>query len=184
MDAGLNDTRMKMLGEFAEMALVLGRDLQQAALAAETYEEKVRLADAFHRAGRGMRQSLALHAKFERDGDSTETQTPFQSASDQRMRREARSATLRRDVERLIWTERERLEEDPDVLGVRLMGLLARESRTEDFLSADPGAQIARLCEMLGVPAPAHSPPSPLAEEGVARSPADEAPKRLGAGPP
>src|SRR4051812_19045065 len=60
MDAGLNQTRMQMLGELAEMTLVLARDLQQAALAATDADEKVRLATAFHRIGRGVRQSVAL----------------------------------------------------------------------------------------------------------------------------
>jgi hypothetical protein len=181
MDAGLDETRMKMLGELAEMALVLARDLQQAALVAETAEEKVRLADAFHKVGRGVRQSLALHARLERDAQLAGA--PAQAAAPaeaDRTRREGRAARLRSTVERLIWTEREKLDAEPYVLRIRLQQLIAGESRAEDFLETDPDLQIARLCETLGVPIA----PSPLAGEGGLRSRSDEGSGTLATGPP
>jgi len=154
MTSGLDETRMKMLGELAEMALVLARDLKEAALVAKTTEEKVRLADAFHRVGRGVRQSLALHAKMERDAQAAEREAA--PAPDQlRARRDGRAARIKSEIERLIWTERERLEEEPYVLRTRLTELVASESRSETFLDTDPDLQIARLCGVLRIPRPA-----------------------------
>jgi hypothetical protein len=151
MTTALDETRMKMLGELAEMALVLARDLQQAALTAPTLDEKVRLADAFHKVGRGVRQSLALHARMERDAVAP----PAPAAAEaEEARREARAARIRSHVERLIWTEREKLEEEPSALRIQLRALVATESRAEDFLETDPDLQVARLCDALRVPRP------------------------------
>jgi hypothetical protein len=153
MTPALDETRMKMLGELAEMALVLARDLKEAALVAKTTEEKVRLADAFQKVGRGVRQSLALHAKMERDAQAAEREA-LPPADQLKARREGRAARLKNVVERLIWTEREKLEETPYVLRTRLAELIAGESRAETFLDTDPDLQIARLCEVLRIPRP------------------------------
>jgi hypothetical protein len=182
MSGGLDETRMKMLGELAEMALVLARDLQQAALAAKTADEKVRLADAFHKVGRGVRQSLALHAKMERDVQAAEREPPTPPADQIKARREGRAARIKSEVERLIWTEREKLEEEPYVLRARLTQLLAVESRAETFLDTDPDLQVARLCQALRVPLPRA--PSPPAGEGGLRSRPDERSIILSTGPP
>jgi hypothetical protein len=157
MSTGLDETRMKMLGELAEMALVLARDLKEAALVAKTTDEKVRLADAFQKVGRGVRQSLALHAKMERDAQAVERETQAGAAppTDQiKVRREGRAARIKSEVERLIWTEREKLEEEPYVLRNRLTELLAAEARSETFLDTDPDLQIERLCQALRIPRP------------------------------
>jgi hypothetical protein len=45
--ADMAETRARMLGELAELGLVLARDLQQAAMVAEDAQAKVRLAEAF-----------------------------------------------------------------------------------------------------------------------------------------
>jgi hypothetical protein len=44
MNADLHERRMKMLGDYAEMALALAHDLHRTALNAEGPEEKVRCA--------------------------------------------------------------------------------------------------------------------------------------------
>jgi hypothetical protein len=181
MTPGLDETRMKMLGELAEMTLVLARDLQQAALTAETTDEKVRLADAFHKVGRGVRQSLALHAKLERDAQAAEREAAAQAApaaaADQ-ARRQRRAAGLESAIERLIWTEREKLEEEPSVLRIRLGSLVADESRAEGFLETDPELQIDRLCEALRLPRPSRrrqaGPAGPDASPAHRREPGDD----------
>jgi hypothetical protein len=164
MASDLNEARTRMLGELAELGLVLARDLQQAALVAETTEEKARLADAFHKVGRGVRQSLALHARLERDAAVAKQQdeAPAQAApsSDElKSRREGRAARLKCEVERLIWTERERLDAEPFTLRIRLGRLVANEARAEHFLDTAPEIQLARLCETLGIPQPAPAHP-------------------------
>ena len=50
------------LGIFADATLKLALHVQQAALDTEDLDRKVRLAGAFHRLGRGLRQTLALSA--------------------------------------------------------------------------------------------------------------------------
>jgi len=154
MNADLHERRMKMLGDYAEMALALAHDLHRTALNAESPEEKVRCAEAFHRLGRGLRQSLALHARLERDAEEPAREAPAPRAVPESTRRIRRKATLKAAVERLIWTERERLEDPPEALLPRLERLLASELQAEAFLDTDPDLQIARLCAALRVPLP------------------------------
>src|SRR5690348_12235210 len=105
MNESLNETRMKMLGEFAEMALVLSRDLYESALSAKTPEEKVRLTEAFHKVGRGLRQSLALHERFERGAVRAEREDALHARAETQRQAERRKAQVRAPIERLIWTE-------------------------------------------------------------------------------
>jgi hypothetical protein len=159
MDAGLHERRMQMLGDYAEMALALAHDLHRTALNAESPEEKVRCAEAFHRLGRGLRQSLALHARLERDTEQGLREAPAEPPIPESTRRLRRKATLKAAVERLIWTERERLEDPPEALLSQLDRLLLTELRTEAFLATDPDLQIARLCAALRVPVPTSAHP-------------------------
>ena len=153
MDAGLNETRMKMLGEIAELGLVLARDLQQAAVQAEDPADKVRLASAFHRIGRGVRQSLALHARLERDLERAGREDQAQVVSLDQVRRARRKAHLKGAVEALIWTEQERFD-DPEDLVDRLDAILSAEADTDAFLDEPPDAAIARLRDVLNLPLP------------------------------
>lgn len=187
MDEGLNQTRMRMLGELAEMTLVLARDLQQSALVAEDHDEKVRLAGAFHRIGRGLRQTLALHARVERDAERAIHEDAATAAEAAVARRKRRKAHIKGAVERLIWTEHDASEEESDGhdLAERLDSLLDAEAELEGFEHADPDAVIAGLCRVLKLQDPppqgavsaqrtegveAHSPP---------RSPASQPPRSL-----
>jgi hypothetical protein len=161
--AEMAETRLRMLGELAELGLVLARDLQQSALVAEDTQEKARLADAFARVSRGVRQSLALHDRLERD-DRAEAQRQ------EPQRRARRTAEVRRAVAASIWREQERLDADPDQLLEELDLHLAAESETDAFLEQDADAVIARLCRALGLslPAAADGPADPAPAEGAA----------------
>jgi hypothetical protein len=187
--ADMAERRLEMLGEFAELALTLARDLHKDALAAEDPAEKVRLAEAFHSMGRGMRQSLALHARLERDDRQLEADP--RPAQDRQERRVRRKAEVKAGIERLIWTERERLEEEPYLLRVRLGSLLAAEAETEGFPDEDPQAVIARIGQMLGLSPsrPVHGAGGPSADEpmvgGAGPAGASAAPSpSSGRGPP
>jgi len=57
----------QILGELAELGLMLARDLAVQARAAETPEEKVALTEAFQQTSRAVRLTLALDARLERD---------------------------------------------------------------------------------------------------------------------
>ena len=148
------ERRLQMLGEFAEMALSLAREMHQAALAAETIEERTRLADSFHRMGRGLRQSLALHARLERYGERAAEAEADKAASQARASRARRKAHVKGAVERLIWTEYEADDEDGLALADRLDAILDAEAETEDFVAADPDRMIAGLCTLLGLDRP------------------------------
>jgi len=171
MDAGLNQTRMKIAGELAELGLVLARDLQQAALQAKETDEKVRLAEAFHHVGRGVRQSLAIHAQFERDAEREQPSAQEQAVQAEKSRRDQRRSLIKSTVERLIWTERETLEAPDYVLRSRLSSLVAEEARSEGFLDIDPDL-VKASCAVSASSACADPPPqgevSPKVTEGVA----------------
>lgn len=156
MDAGLNQTRMTMLGEFAELTLALARDLQQSALVAEDADEKARLAEAFHRLGRGLRQSLALHARLERDAERAAREAQADLRSQEQARRARHKASVNGVLEQLIWTEAEKPDSalDSDVALHDLELLLDAEADRDEFLDQDPDALIAKLAQTLGLPAP------------------------------
>lgn len=152
MNADLNETRMQMLGRFAEMAVVLAEDLQQSALAAEGMEAKVRLAEAFHRVGRGLRQSLALHARMEADLHRAGREAELHRVKLGDARRERRKAEIKGAVEALVWTEKERLDVHPDDAVEALDCILDAEAEAAGFLDTDPEVFIRRLCKALKLP--------------------------------
>jgi hypothetical protein len=147
-----------ILDELAKLGLVLARDLQQRALAAEDNDEAARLAMAFHHVSRSVRQSLALTEKLQRDRrravrddiDHTERHTAS--------RRDARKTHVRTIVSRLIWTEAER----PDTalrLCVDLDRHLDAEALDDAFLQGPVRRHVHRLCERLGLKPPAADEP-------------------------
>jgi hypothetical protein len=154
ISADIAETRARMLGELAELGLVLARDLQQAALVAEHPQDKVRLAEAFARVGRGVRQSLALHARMEREAMRDAGEAEAEAASLEPVRRKRRKAEVRSAIETIIWREHERLDADPDILLEELDAYLDDEARTEGFLHSAAETLVARLCRTLGLPIP------------------------------
>jgi hypothetical protein len=141
----------RMLAELGELGLTLARDLQGRALAAETPAEAASLAEAFHRISRSVRQSLALEAKLQRDADRDQRERRQDEAREIEVRKTARKARLRREVERLIWDE----VEATDVAGAMardVPALVERlEAESEAFLDDSVEDQIARIREVLGV---------------------------------
>ena len=148
--------RLEMLGEFAELLLATARDLHQAGLAADDLSEKARLADSLHRTGRGLRQTLALHARLERDekrGRVEDDQEARHAAERQVATRRKRVAT---SVERLIWTERE--QDDAEELTDQLESLLDAEVLEDGFAKQPIDQLVAHICDQLGLdPPPARS---------------------------
>jgi hypothetical protein len=67
-DAAVKRERVEqILGELAELGLMLARDLAAEARGAETPEQKAALAEAFHKTSRTVRLTLALDARLDRD---------------------------------------------------------------------------------------------------------------------
>jgi hypothetical protein len=124
-----------MLGELAELSLVVARELAVRLRGCEDTEETVALAGAFQKMSRMVRLTLALDAKLERDA-AAEARLAEQDAAEAarvagcvrreeaRLARaaepvdpiEARKSRVRGLMSRLLWTESEGEEEDYEVL--------------------------------------------------------------------
>jgi hypothetical protein len=151
----------RMLDELAELGMSLARRLHERAMEAEDAEEAERLALAFHRLSRSVRQTLALQARLERDArrDLVETERHAEAVRTERVN--ARRAQVDAHVSRLIWTEAER-SEIGDLL-VELTRTLTEESLGEGFLDGPVEALIERIKAELGLAAndPAKDPGPP-----------------------
>lgn len=89
-----------LLLELAQLGMGMARQLQQAALATTDTEQLVALATALHHVGRGVRQSLALRARF-----AAGTVAPERAA---RPEATPSPAAPRPDAERADWNDYER----------------------------------------------------------------------------
>src|SRR3954470_22798673 len=111
-----DDRHSLMLRRLAALSLELAEDLQARALAAETAAEARGLTDAFHKVGRGLRQTLALELKvirFRKDLEREVNADPIRQL-EARQQADARSVRLRWRkqqvadyIEPLIYNERE-----------------------------------------------------------------------------
>lgn len=175
------EAQEQALGIFADAVLKLALHIQEAAIATEDLDQKVRLAGAVHRLGRGLRQTVALQAKVGRDARAEAGKAEVEHALGifRRPAREPatggdpttvavrrRRGWLTRGVERCVWNEYDREDEAEE---------FTAESLLEDFrerladLIADPDAFLARnpddllveLCKELGLAPPEFHPPAP-----------------------
>lgn len=144
-----------ILGELAELMLVLARKVQADAMAAETPEQTALLAKEVHRLGRGVRQTLALEARMAREARAAareEARDARQDAEAERDRRLTRARShVRSAITSLIWTEAERPDAtgdfDTEDLEEELEAWLADPLWSEE--AAAPGADIAALITAL-----------------------------------
>jgi len=157
----------RILGELTELSLTLARDLHARALAAETWQEAQALALGFQRVSRGVRQSLALEVRLERElsGDVQATEA-VQAAV--RERREAQVHDRKRQVaagvNQLIWHEPE-IDLDDDEAGEVALEMAARLDEiaaAEDFLTTPVHAWVAHLAAELGLVEPDSEPEADL----------------------
>jgi hypothetical protein len=103
---------------------------------AEGAEALAGIVSTLHKAGRALRQSMALEAKLARDADRDAAALTEKAV-------ETRKAQIRHVVGRLIWTEHERL--DAQVFSAELDELLDAEAREAGFLDQPLDDQIVRL---------------------------------------
>ena len=149
-----------MLGELAELGLMVARELAVRLRESEDTEETVAFAGAFQKMSRAVRLTLALDAKLERDAArdtaaearaALEVQTAADveavRAAERCRAEEARAAKaaqpadpieVRKDrvrnlLNRLLWNESEGVEEDYEVLVEDLNARLAEAARSPDF---------------------------------------------------
>lgn len=148
-DAARQERAEQMLGELAELGLMLARDLATQGRAAENMEEKVALTDAFQKTSRTVRLTLALNFKIARDAsrDAAEAAREARAQAADTALRESRAAEaahlsmtdptpaaiqkrrVRGVLNRLLWDESEGDQEEYEVL---LEDLDARLYEAED----------------------------------------------------
>jgi hypothetical protein len=168
------DRHGRMLAELAGLSLALARDLQARALAAESADEAAKLATAFGRVARGVRQTLALEMKVcrFREASARQAQELAQQAAQERRAaeegealaqaraRDARGPVWRRreaiarDVETLIWSEAEAPDWDEparEAAQGRFDAWMRRTVARRDFLSADLDDLVVDGCRAAGV---------------------------------
>ena len=176
-DAPAQDRHSAMLAELAAMSLTLARDLQNRALEAESADEAAKLAAAFHRVARGLRQTLALELKVirykdeaAREAGAVPPQSPAveaaaASAPDPAVAR--RLAAVRRRI-RDAWSEHEAADWLPDgedapqrpprpppsdPLWAKLDAFLDQAEDRPDLLEADFDILVIEACDAIGLDA-------------------------------
>jgi hypothetical protein len=163
------------LKQLFQAGLELSLQVQANAMAAEPVEQ-ARLSLTFHRLSRGVRQTAALRMKLARDAERSGREMAAEVIQLDKRRLAKRKAHVKAAVECLIWTEAES-DEAEAALKADLEDLLDIESQdAETFEAEPPGAQIARLAEVIGLKDPppqgegdhevvegvaAHEPPTP-----------------------
>jgi hypothetical protein len=158
--AAIAEAHEQALGLLADRTLKLALHLQESAMEIEDPDQKVRLALAFHRVGRGLRQTLALHKRFVGERVAGDAKAEREAEEAREAPRDWKCARVRHAMERLVWTEHERDEDYEDGPGERLLEDI--EARIEalsdepEFLATEDAALIARLCEEFGFEVPAH----------------------------
>jgi hypothetical protein len=130
-----------ILGELAELGLLLARDLATQARACEDLEQQVALVEAFNRTSRAVRLTLALDAKLDRDAarevreaETHAVRTGVPSAGKAPAGLEdPRKAKVRDLLDPLIWNEVEGDEDGYDLCVVELNERLDEASLAPDF---------------------------------------------------
>jgi hypothetical protein len=150
-----------MLGELAEHALVVAKDLAVRMRECEDTDQAVALADAFHKASRVVRLTLALDFKLDRDAARDDREAakleaeakaeairsapkpaPEPRAPDPIQARKARVGNL---LYRLLWNESEGDTEELDILQDDLRVRLDEAALSPDFETLP----IETLCRQL-----------------------------------
>jgi len=137
-----------MLGEVAELALMVARELAVRTRESEDVDQTVALAGAFQKVSRVLRLTLALEFKLERDAardakaEAREAQEAEALAAEQREAEtprppptptEARKTRVGNLINRLLWNECEGDSEDYEVLLDDLTARLDEAALSADF---------------------------------------------------
>jgi hypothetical protein len=142
-----------MLGEIAELALMVARELAVRTRESEDVDQTVALADAFQKVSRVVRLTLALDFKLDRDAarDARDAAREAEKAEAKAAERrqlaalgfaapravdtpvEARKDRVRGLINRLLWNECEGDSEDYEVLSDDLSARLDEAALNADF---------------------------------------------------
>ena len=171
----MDEAQDQALGIFADALLKLALHIQEEAIAAEDLDQKVRLAGAVHRLGRGLRQTVALQAKLARDARAEAAKPPAAPppAREPTTPPDAKTIAVRRrrdwltrGVERCVWNEYEAGDEAGEFTGESLLEdfherLADIMADPDAFLALDPDTLVVQLCQELGLTPPKFHPPAP-----------------------
>ncbi|MFC3068530.1 hypothetical protein [Phenylobacterium soli] len=160
------------LSRLFHLGMELAERIQQDAMEAEEPADRAKLATAFHRISRSVRQTAALKLRLEREAKRAVREDQAAVRADRERQVDLRKTKVKAQVEQLIWTEHE--GEEADRCESILDDLLDADALQDDFLDQDLDTQVARLAIDLNLP-------SPLAGEGGGRSPTDEGSMNLSA---
>lgn len=145
-----DDPYAPYLQEVAGLSVSLARELHNRAMEAEDNDQAARLANAFQKVTRGLRQTLALHHKLEQDRARAEREAQPERDRRHKARIAERHTKLHRVMQKVIWDEAES-PEDADELIVELFEILKEESEAESFLDEPIEAQVDRVRLALGL---------------------------------
>jgi hypothetical protein len=148
-----------------QAGLELSLQMQADALAADKPQERARLALAFHRLSRSVRQTAALRMRLAREAERSVHEARTGALQLEEARRKRRKAHLKGAISALVWTEYEPQDAEAEALLERLDGVLDAQAETEDFLETEPQAQIEALRQAIGFEPSA--PPAPPPFTGV-----------------
>ena len=147
--------RAALLAELAEVNMASVRDLAARQAAETDPAVAADLARALHSVSRGVRQTLALEARLEREAKRQEAEAREQARTEQRVHRCTHKARVHAAVERAVWDEVDGDEEVAERLLDLLEARLNEAALRDDFTDIPLETHIRRLCAVLGVPAPA-----------------------------
>jgi hypothetical protein len=168
-----------ILGELAELGLLLARDLATQARACEDPEQQITLVEAFNKTSRAVRLTLALDAKLDRDAarEVREAETHAvrtTAATGDRVAAgptDPRKAKVRALLDPLLWNEVEGDEDGYDLYVCELDERLDEAARAPEFEDL-PAETVARriavdmgLYSDVAASPPEPSPPAPIAAD-------------------
>ena len=153
MDIPIPDPTAELEAGLARLfrrGLDLAERVQEDAMACAAADDRARLALAFHRISRSVRQTAALRLRLYRDARSAAREAAAVIEAQAKARVEDRKSRVGTAVKELIWTE----YEDADEAGEReaeFERLLEDEALGEAFTTEPVAAQIARLARAVGL---------------------------------
>ncbi len=154
-----------ILGELAELGLMLARDLATQARACEDPAQQAVLVDGFHKTSRAVRLTIALDAKLDRNAarDAAEESARAEAAAIEaaasepffppRGPAERRKDRVRGLMNRLIWNESEGDSDEYDVLYEDLSARLDEAALAPDFEDIPVETLARRIAADMGLPA-------------------------------
>lgn len=167
-----------VLAELSELGLTLARELHARALAAETTVEAEKLALAFQRVSRGVRQTFALELKLARARTAMDREVAVEALEEavrlakaaeaeakirpepspedmavmaRRRRIESRKDRVKGALHRLIWNEAEGDEAECEILDDDLDYRLSEAARRSDFLDLPIETLIRQIQSDMGL---------------------------------